>query len=297
MSDERTETTEPEKFAWPEVELAPNEHLIQHPALKLQLIAKLNTDTEELLGNVKSALARKLPEIWPHAPQDTELGICAGGPSLNGSYDAMRDLVESGGQLVGLANATHKLLEHGIRPSAQVILDAKPRNAEFVHDIEGCTYFIASQANPAVFDKVAGFTAGNQRTFVWHAMNNQKEMQAVLDGLDRPWVPVQGGSTITLRALRMFQILGYHRFHMFGFDSCYLHGEHHAYEQTAGDHFKTATIVCNDREYQCTGWMMNQAMEFLKWVKLFGQELHMVVHGDGLIAEMIRTAPKSAEAA
>ena len=37
------------------------------------------------------------------------------------------------------------------------------------------------------------------------------------------------------------------------------------------------------------GWMIQQAMEFMRTVKIFGQDWRMRVHGNGLIAHMVRT--------
>lgn len=272
-----------------EIELKENESIIEYPELGIKLIASLNTDKETLLSNVETNIKREgLGKIWPHQPQpDSEtLSIVAGGPSLIDTIDELKMCIDNGSKVVGLANTTHVLLENGISPSAQVILDAKPRNADFLHEIDGCTYFIASQCDPSVFEKVLSFK--NPRVYIWHAINNPEELQAVMD-LGEPWAPVQAGSTITMRAVRMFQILGFWRFHMFGFDSCYMGDRHHAYDQPSADHFSHATIACNGREFEVSGWMVQQAMEFIDFCKQFSEGMEMVVHGDGLIAHMIQS--------
>lgn len=291
-------------------ELGPGETLIEYPELGVQLICSLNTDKETMLENVRTNIRHQgLGKVWPCKPMDREdaIAIVTGGPSLLDTLDELRAAIADGARCVSLANATHVLLENGIRPSAQVLLDAKPRNAEFAHDVPGCTYFLASQCDPSVFERVmsfsqmngySGFEAkeGQQRIILWHAVNSDEELQAVMD-LGEPWVPVQAGSTITLRALRLFQILGYWRFHVFGMDSCMMGGRHHAYEQPAADHLRVADIGCNGRRFDVTGWQIHQVMEFMKFCRLFAQELEMSVHGDGLIAHMIRTSATQSEAA
>jgi hypothetical protein len=272
-------------------ELGPGEHLVEYPDLfpGLKLICSLNTDKDELVANIKSSVARKLPQVWPHQPQETEIGICAGGPSLHSTLDHARDLVSNGGKLIACANAMHVLTEAGIQPSGQVILDAKPRNAEFLRDVPGCTYFVASQAAPVVFDTLEGFTAGDQRTFIWHAVNSDEEFSAIMDGLGEPWCRISGGSTITIRTMQLLKTLGYSKFHLFGFDSCFIDGKHHAYPQPVADDFRVQEIDCNGRTFEVAGWMLSQALEFVKYVKLVGDEMKLQIYGDGLIAHMVRT--------
>ncbi len=270
-------------------DLEEGQSLIEYEELGLQLIVSLNTDREKLLENVRHNIKRPgLGRIWPHKPNETTLAIVAGGPSLNDTEDELRRVVAGGAQVVALANTTHWLVDRGIYPTAQVILDAKPRNAEFVRNVEGCHYFIASQCDPSVFDTVLGYGDPSHRVFIFHAVNNDEEFMAI-QGQDEPWVPVHAGSTITMRAVRMFSILGYGKYHLFGFDSCMMGDRHHAYEQQSADHFRVAEIMCNDRAFRVTGWMVNQAMEFIKFAKMFGQGIDIVVHGDGLIAHMIRS--------
>ena len=262
-----------------QADVAEHETLIDYPEIGIQLIASLNTDKDKLLENVKINIQRReLMRVWPCAPQsqDSVLAIVAGGPSLLDTLDELRDVIESGAKVVSLANATHLLLEHGITPSAQVILDAKPRNAEFLFDLPGCTYFLASQCDPSVFEKALSFSQMNgytevtakeneQRVMLWNAVNNDEELEAVMN-LGEAWVPVQSGSTITLRALRLFQILGYYKFHMFGFDSCMMDGKHHAYPQPMADDQRRAEITCNGRVFEGACSERNPAREAGKFV-------------------------------
>ncbi len=284
-------------------DLQDGQSLIEYPELNLQLICSLNTDREQLLENVRTNVKRTgLSRVWPCKPQPegVRLAIVAGGPSLADTVNELRALIAEGVNVIALANSTAWLLDHGIQPSAQVVLDAKPNNATFVHDVPGCTYFVASQCDPSVFERVLSFegvdghtgptkNGNSQRVFMWHAINNEDEFDAVLGGTDEPWTPIHAGSTITYRAIRLFQVLGYSAFHMFGFDSCVMNERHHAYDQKSADHFLRAEITCNGRPFVVTGWMVHQAMEFTKFCKEFAQELDLYIHGDGLIAHMVRS--------
>jgi hypothetical protein len=41
--------------------------------------------------------------------------------------------------------------------------------------------------------------------------------------------------------------------------------------------------------FSCTPWMLSQAQEFRGLVGFLGDEVELAVHGDGLIAHMIKT--------
>lgn len=256
---------------------------INYPGLGIKFMAGLNRPYDEMLENIRINIQRDLPQIWPHVEQETVLAICGGGPSLSETLDELREVKENGGKVVALAGTAKYLQEHGITPNAHVLLDSRIGNVDFVTDAE-CTYFVASQCDPAVFDALKG----RPKVYLYHAINHADDHEILSKHLEK-WCPVQGGNTIGLRALRLFQILGYHRFHLFGYDSCYLEGRHHAYKQPAADDMKTTTIEANKRKFTVTAHHIVQAMEFMKMVKIFGQDWEVVCHGDGLISHMIRS--------
>ena len=51
-----------------------------------------------------------------------------------------------------------------------------------------------------------------------------------------------GGSTVTLRAIHLFRMLGFSKFEVYGFDSCII-GQHHAYEQKENDDEQVIDVV------------------------------------------------------
>lgn len=256
---------------------------IKYPGLGLTIHAGLNREPEEIRENIRINCARGLPQIWAHAEQDTALAICAGGPTLTDTLEDLRAVKAQGGKIVSLANTAHFLLAHGIRPDAHVLLDSRPNNVTFLTGID-CQYFVASQCDPSVFEALA-----DKRVLLWHAINNPEEAQLIGEQYDA-WMPVQGGNTIALRSLRLFQILGYHRFELFGFDSCNIEGRHHAYPQEAADDMEETVMECSGRRFRVTAWQIQQCMEFMTMTKTFGEGWEIRVHGDGLIAHMISVA-------
>ena len=256
---------------------------VEYPSIGVKLQCLLNTDEGKIRDNIEENLKRGHEEIWPHKEQETEVCICAGGPSLIDHLEDIRAIQKGGGKVVALANTAHILVNAGIIPNAHIILDAKPRNAEFVTDVK-TTFFIASQCDPKVFENAE--KTGN-KIYLWHGVNNDEEFQVITEQ-DRPWIPVQAGSTLTLRGIRLFNILGYKNFHVFGFDSCYQGDDHHAYEQPDADKHKKLKLEFEGEKFTVSPWMLAQFMEFEKFVKNFGMGLNMIVYGNGLIEHLIK---------
>lgn len=258
---------------------------IEYKDLGVTIHAKLNTDREEILGNIKRNAEHGHPQVWPHREQSTAIILVAGGPSLSKGIEGIRKAQKEGGKVVALANTAKVLMDNGIRPNAHVFLDAMPNNKNFVTDAD-TTYFVASQCNPEVLNRLK-----DKRVFIWHAMNSDKEFELVTE-LYEKWVPIQGGSTIALRALRLFSVLGYHKFDIYGMDSCYLNGRHHAYDQPNADIYEAVGIKLNGKKFQCAAWMIQQSMDFLQMVRVFGDHWKLQVHGEGLISTMISEGAK-----
>lgn len=279
-------------------ESASNDRVVtEYPQLGITIEGILNTDKETIERNIKYALSLGLEEVWPCKQQETEVVICAGGPTLLEHIEEIRQRQEAGAKVVALANVAHLLLAHNIRPNAHILLDAKPRNATFVTNCD-TTLFISSQCDPEVFDNAL---KTNNRVILYHAINNPEEQEVVTDHYqqkvdetgnpqDGAWVPIQGGTTITMRAIRLFTILGYSKFHMYGWDSCLKEDQHHAYEQPDADKQPVFNMQFEDRMFRVTPWMISQLMEMQNFVKMFCMNIDMIVHGDGLIAYMIEKA-------
>lgn len=255
---------------------------ITYPHLGIKIMAGLNRPRDEMQENIRINCQRGLPEVWPHAEQETTIALVGGGPSLEETLDELREVQEDGGKVVALAGAAKFLLSHGITPNAHVLLDSRIGNVDFVTDAE-CTYFVASQCDPKVFDALK-----DRKVYIFHAINDPSDNDVIKAHVEK-WVPIQGGNTIGLRALRLFQILGYHRFELFGYDSCNLKGKHHAYKQVGADDLRVTNIQCNGKTFEMSAYQIQQVMEFMKMVKIFGQDWEIVSHGDGIISHMIRS--------
>jgi hypothetical protein len=125
------------------------------------------------------------------------------------------------------------------------------------------------------------------QTYLWHPGPNN-DVAEVLKDLPGEHFPVNGGSTVMLRALPLLRMLGFQRFHIYGWDSCLRDDEHHAYSQDENTENDLTEITVGGRTFKCRLWMAAQAQEFIIIQKLIADEVEMAVYGDGLIAEIIK---------
>lgn len=253
---------------------------------------RVNVPDEQLRANIAANVKRPIAQVRPHDRQDTEVMVLGGGPSLNEFWPEIIEKRKTGMPLITINGTYHQAIEHGLKPSAQVVVDAREFNARFVTPrVEDCKYFLASQCHPSVFD-----AAPPDQTVLFHSVINPKlaEFIDVARG-DADWFPVPGGSTAMLRIPALFRMLGFWRFHVYGFDSCLMDGAHHAYSQPENDNERSFPVTCSSKDgggsktFWCTVWMASQAREFIDVVRMMGDEIQMEVYGNGLIAHIIRT--------
>jgi hypothetical protein len=250
----------------------------------------VNVPDETILANVASAIRRPYPQIRPQPIQGERIALVGGGPSLAETERELIDLVQSGAKLVTVNGAYQWCLDRNLFPRTQIVMDARPSNARFVDPaIPRCNYLLASQAAPETWDAVDG------RPDVWMfhaAAGSDGPLKDLLDThyLSR-WYGVGGGTTVATRALSVLRTLGYVRFDLFGIDSCFLNGQHHAYEQAenAKDKPLAFTISMNgepgtERVFHCAPWHVKQFEDFLQMVKVNGEHFLLNIHGRGLLA-------------
>lgn len=243
----------------------------------------LNIEEEKALANVSHNITQGWEQVSPHLTNDVEVMILGGGPSLNDHLDEIKKLRGEGVKLITLNGAYNWAVEHGLPPSAQVVVDARAFNARFVRPVvDDCKYLIASQCDPSLLEGLP-----KERTYLWHT--SAEASRAVLDAhYSGRWWHVPGGSTVLLRAIPLLRMLGFKQFHLFGCDSCLTEAEHHAYEQKENDDDVVIPVTCGGRVFQCHPWMCSQAQEFMSLIHAMGDELELAVHGDGLLAWILQ---------
>lgn len=407
----------------------------------------LNTEEKQVRENVGRNTRGGWAQVTPQEANDVEVMIVGGGPSLPAFEAEIRAQQKRGVKLVTLNGAYNWALEHGLTPSAQVIVDARAFNARFTKPVaKGCKYLIASQCDPSVLEGlpkdtwclrrpdacyqryahglenqggvleyateeqarlaaeelrvdrgVAGLAVEKTSwTLLWHTSTEMirdilaesygtehwrlrspdgswlsslwaprlyaseaEAMTGAVDTLDgaaeavklgrpdsEPWFGIPGGSTALLRAIPLLRMLGFKRFHLYGCDSCLeqqwairhvesgdllksirssvggqfawgdgettltfstepeareamSHGgpglqvvratRHHAYAQPENDKFGIIPVTCGGRVFACAPFMVSQAQEMMDLIKFLGDEIELEIHGDGLLAHILKT--------
>jgi SAM-dependent methyltransferase len=255
-------------------------------------VTGLNVTEERIKENIAANLKLGLAEVCPHEAQDTKIYVLAGGPSLADHEDEIIKLGKEGALFVTV-NGTYKwLIDRGIRPAAQFMVDAREFNARFVDPIiPTCKYIFSSQSAQEAVAKVP-----KEQAMLYHS-GDSATVKECFDahckevGQDRAWYPIYGGSTVIGRSLVTLAMLGFRNIEIFGWDSCLRGDQHHAYSQPENDSTYVANIEVGGKTFRCHPWMVVQANEFPKIIRyILGpiDGLNLNVRGDGLIAHMLK---------
>lgn len=260
-------------------------------------IGHLNTADDAIFDNIKTNLVGGYKVCVPHNRQEQSVLLLGGGPSLKDFWPEIIEKRKAGQPLVTINGTYNEAIERGLKPSAQIVVDAREFNKRFVvPHVDTCKYLLASQAHPAIFE-----AAPKDQIWIWHATSDGNEpVKKILDEFYEPqklgWFPVPGGSSAMLRAFPLLRMLGFCRFEVYGFDSCLIGDKHHAYSQPENDSEQLAKIQLDGRIFYGHPWMISQAEEFMDLSKMMGDQVEMIVKGDGLIAHIIKTGAKMFDA-
>jgi hypothetical protein len=264
---------------------------------------RVNVDDDELIAHVKHSIGLGLPQAMPYDSNQHVVALVCGGPSLATTENELVQLAWKGAKVVALNGAYKWCIDRNIRPSAMAMIDARQFNSRFVQTpVDGCEYFLASQCHPDTFA-----ACRDRKITLWHVLSNPEAEMALLDDYyceppgkpDRNrchYFPVTLGTTVAIRALSLLRMLGFCRFEIFGLDSCWIGKDHHAYRQAENDKEVKLSIWTRPkdrddlaRRFICSPWMAKQADDFIQLIRERGALFQINVHGDGLIATMIKT--------
>jgi hypothetical protein len=255
----------------------------------VELGGGMNVEAEQVRDQVAENIRRGLPQLRPYPKAGKTVSLAAGGPSLETHFPRLEKAWQKGQKVVAM-NATHDwLLDRDVRPSVQVIVDARACNARFVtRPIETCKYFLASQCHPSLFEALRDFDVT-----VIH-VSGHDVADILKDYYLGNYLMISSGCTVALTAITLMKHLGYPRQEIFGLDSCAMDGRHHAYEQPENDGQRLVPMIPQpgSETYLCAGWMAKQAYDFQALVYHEGDHYELKVHGDGLIAGMMRTGSR-----
>ena len=228
---------------------------------------KSPVSNEQIRENVKSSMKRGLPE--PGRGKGA-VHLVGGGPSLDPRK--LRDKK----WLCAINQAHDHLLEHNVTPHWCTLVDPVPEVADLITPNPRVTYFVASQCDPKVFNKLWGH---NVRIF--HLDNGVS-----LDDLVESPLRVRGGPSTILRAWALHWHRGHHVFHFWGFDC----SGPHAYEQRAGINPFKMNVEIGGKTFTAGRDLLRQAHSFFDQKRYMDQirPPTVYVHGNGLVATLMR---------
>lgn len=243
-----------------------------------ELPLSCNVSDAVLWENIRKNSAADMEWVQPEAPHDGVAVIVGGGPSLKYDLQGIRELSGRPATVFALNGALNYLVDHEIPVDASIVIDARESNLVFVERQMPVTYYLASQASPALFDHLADLDVRLFHIAIPGIME-------FLKTLKRDAALVGGGRTVGLIGLVLAYTLGYREIHLYGYDSSYEEDMHHAYEQNAMG--VPLEVEYEGGKFISSLAMINQAKDFehiaAELVKR-GAEIH--VHGYGLLPWM-----------
>lgn len=231
---------------------------------------------ERMCENMRSSLARGLPELKRCRLHRTKLSVAGGGPSLSDTCSKLD------GYIAAVNGSLRFLLERGIVPNACGVLDPGPHMADVIVADRRVRYYVASICDPSVFDKLR-----DCHVTLWHP-SGQPECEALLKEL-RPenWFMVGGGSTMGLRWINLGYQLGFRDYDLHGLDSSFRGKSTHAYPDRADSKNR---IKINGRETRRN--FLAQVADFAAVLERFSQPdvdaIEIEVRGEGLLQDYWR---------
>ncbi len=237
-----------------------------------------NVSADTVRHNVQSSSTRHgLEWLATCAETDRECLIIGGGPSLAEDVPKIMEHQAAGAYILCTNGTARFLNSYGITPNALMILDARAadKNNEFLRCNVSDSVFLASQCDPSLFD--------------------ESPLQPMLFHIDTPsigeYVPgdrtiqaIGGGASVGLIALSLAYVRGFRALHLYGYDSSYSEGRHHAYTQVDQDKDDTVEAIVAGRRFIAAPWMVYQVEQFQILVpQLRALGCTLTVHGHGLL--------------
>lgn len=245
-----------------------------------------NTEDEVLFKNIYHNSRRNLEWIEQVPAHDGHAVIVGGGPSLKDNIELIRWRQSLGQKVFALNNTASYLLNRGIVPDFQVILDAREENWKFIgHARE---HLLASQCHESVFMVAADYYAKERhpKIEVWHPKIDG--IEAHLPDKRESLTLIGGGTSVGLSAMCLAYAMGYRKLHLFGYDSSHAETTH-AYPQAMNAGEPVCKVTVHGKTFK-TSWTMAKQAEFFPEVcdNLIDLGCIVTVDGDGLLPFMVR---------
>jgi hypothetical protein len=258
----------------------------------LKVKARCVVDAEGRIEHIKSALERGLEEFGPSQPHKKEICVVGSGPSVKSQVKKIRALKRKGCFILAVKGAHDFLIKNKVMPHAALAVDPQPHIVRCFRkklpkgEPIRPAYLIASQCCPEVFDYLA-----DQRVILWHLLSNTSAP------ILKNKIQIGGGSTSGSRAIVLSWMMGFRRFHLFGFDSCLqgdgenklrkITGERWGAIKESGKREVVMELVCEGQTFFSDPAFAAQANEIQDVVKMLEGSMFKA-YGKGLIQTIFK---------
>jgi hypothetical protein len=230
----------------------------------------LPVDAATCALQVSENLALGLPEMFVRE----QLHVVANGPSAR-DYFAQKPA----GRSLAVNGALGEFLRRGRLPTFWAACDGQEKVADFIPDDppRGIRYLVCSRCHPRVFEKLKG-----RDVMIWHVKDEGAQGR----------LRIAQSCSVTMTAAWLFIRKGVTDFDFWGWDGCWIDGEHHAgagevSEDLVNINFGGEAIgdeIVGGRTFQTTrSWAAESvaAEQFFHLAEYL--DLRVTIHSDGLM--------------
>ena len=242
-------------------------------------------ELSEQWKQVEANITRIKARIEPVPAHNRRAILVCYGPSLNLSFDKIRELAAAGGDVVSVSGSHDALLKNGIVPRYYIECDPRPHKADNIEKAHaGVIYMLASAVHPRVIDKLV---SGGADIRLWHVGAADHTVRLIEEKGEPRGSVIGGGSSVGLRAIPVLYALGYRDLAIFAMDCSFADDGTQWAGKHAGKKKDEVHVRCGDRIFRTSPVLLAYATQFFETVqKVDGVEYELF--GDGLQQEMAR---------
>tara|TARA_Y100000310_G_scaffold181396_2_gene181335 strand:- start:8689 stop:9459 length:771 start_codon:yes stop_codon:yes gene_type:complete len=230
---------------------------------------------EGIEENIQYALSLGLPKLIPAiCANDGTFVVVGSGPTVKDFVEEIREEKALNRPICGVKGAYDFLVENEITP--HFYLSVEPRDRPLLHPQKDSLFLVASRCHPNMFKKLKDY-----QVLVWNAWGGEFEQPFYENDL-----AYGGGSTSGLRAISIGYILGFRKFHLYGFDSCLIGGEKRIGQGDVHGDIKTMSVIVGGKHFTASIAMAEQANTFQE-IYEYVKGITIKSFGDGLITAII----------
>ena len=235
-----------------------------------------------ILANVSYSSRLITSYLQPCDPHDMVAVFCSGGPTLMDHLGAILELAKDPSNYILCVKHAHdRLIQAGVVPWGCVLLDPRPHVQDFIENPHPkVNYIVATMCHPTTIDRLVDAKA---RVLGYNALVGAGE-ETVLP--PKSYL-INGGTTSAVRGISVLHFLGFRKFQLFGYDSCYEKPKN-LKEKTKTGQQKHYEVASAGRKFWTDAELVAQCQDMEKLLEV-APMLDIEVFGDGLLQHIVRT--------